>query len=118
MPEEAGGRLDHRIARLVFGAEGPAATPRYSSEDAAADRLVAQLEREGLRCALSRFGGSWYCVWWRADGPSAPPQRLATGSAATRALAICRAVLNLRPESLPRLPEAIPEPLLDAALVR
>ena len=93
LPAEAGPDLEARIARRVFGNAAHPVLP-YSQDDAAADVLVRALEGDVLRCALARFAGTWYAVWWK---PSATGrlERLATGSASRRALAICRSVVNL-----------------------
>jgi len=97
--EEAGPRLDGRIERSLYGDRAQPVPARYSRDDEAADRLVRELEQRSLRCVVMRVAGTWYCVWWRAGHSDSRPERLATGSAPTRALSICRAVGNL-PESL------------------
>lgn len=92
LPETAGPLLEARIERRVFGARGSHPAPAYSRADDAADRLVREVERPDLRCAVSRFGADWYAIWWT---DRSRPERVATGSGPSRPLAICRAVANL-----------------------
>jgi hypothetical protein len=89
--------LDRRVAREIFGVRNPERVPRYSSDDAAADLVVARLQSPTLRCAIETFDERWLVVWWgKIAGKSTDKsERLSTSTARTRALAICRSALNL-----------------------
>ncbi|HKD10855.1 MAG TPA: hypothetical protein VKE50_02225 [Thermoanaerobaculia bacterium] len=79
--------LDRLIARRL-GDSAPEAD--YSVDPAAAERLLARLEKTGLGVQLEHADELWYCALSVRTG-----QRLATGSGPTRELAFCRAVTNL-----------------------
>jgi hypothetical protein len=85
------------VAREIFGVAKPERVPRYSTEDEAADLVLARLQSPTLRCAIERFDGRWLVVWWgKIAGKSIDrSERLSTSTARTRALAICRSALNL-----------------------
>jgi len=90
MIPEPGRELDENAARQM-GDAGPA--PAYSTDAAAADRLVRRLEASGVSLVWEREGQWWYCtlsveVGWARE-------RLAMGSGPTREIALCRAVCNL-----------------------
>lgn len=94
---KAGPELDRRIAREIFGLRNPEHVPAYSSDDAAADMVIARLKSPTLRCAVEQFDSRWLAVWWgKIPGKSIDKsERLSTSTARTRALAICRSALNL-----------------------
>ena len=98
--------MDRRVAREIFGVVTPERVPHYSTEDEAADLVLARLQSPALRCAIERFDDRWLVVWWgKIPGKSIDTsERLSTSTARTRALAICRSALNL-PASR-RLPAA------------
>lgn len=93
---EAGPEIDRAIALALYG-EARAPVPPYSTSDARALRLASALE-DGLAMTIEERDAIWYCVWWRAP-ESGRRERIATGSASTKSLAICRSVLNLPPIS-------------------
>ena len=99
LPGEAGPLLDRQIERTLHGDRAPLRPAPYSRDDEAADGLVRQIRATVTPLRRDAGHGTWYCVWWRIARPEARPERLATGSAPTRPLSICRAVLNL-PEGL------------------
>ena len=93
---DPGNDLDLEVARHVFGhASSRDEAAAYSRDEIAAQRLRELLEARGtLRCTFEPWEGTWYCTWWTvAEG--APRERLASGSGPTRALAFCRASVNL-----------------------
>lgn len=94
-PAESGVSLDRRIARLILGPRSTMEPPPYSRDEAAADSLAARLEALGIEPSLERDGDYWYCVFRATQAGDGVKERIASGSATTRALAICRAVLNL-----------------------
>jgi hypothetical protein len=94
-PAESGPALDRRIARLIDGVRNDAAPPQYSTEESQAADLVQRLEGHGITANLEHDADSWYCVFWAPRPGDGTKERVASGSAAARPLAICRAVLNL-----------------------
>ena len=94
-PAESGPDLDRRIARRIDGPRSLGEPPPRSTDDSAADALLERLGETGITVTLENDGDFWYCVF-RAPRPfDAVPERIASGSAPIRPLAICRAVLNL-----------------------
>jgi len=92
---QPGTSLDQEVARHVFRGGDGFEPAKYSSDDVAAQRLRELLEARGtIRCAFEPWEGTWYCTWW-TSGTSGPRERLASGSGPSRALAFCRACLNL-----------------------
>ena len=92
---DAGPSLDRRIGRLLEGVRSPLEAPAYSTDDGVAQELANRFERIGIFPALEEDSGQWYCVFWAARPRDQVKERVASGSADTRALAICRAVLNI-----------------------
>ena len=93
MLEPAGPELDKKIAACLSG-EVRRRVPLYSTDDRAADRARHALPQEGLSLELEEMDGIWHCSC--RSGPAGSSRLLATGSGETRALAICRAILNVR----------------------
>jgi hypothetical protein len=93
-PAESGPALDRRIGRLVDGPRS-AGGLAYSTDDRAADRLAARLEEKGIKATMEQASEAWYCVFWASRPGDNVAERVASGSATSRPLAICRAVLNL-----------------------
>jgi hypothetical protein len=98
---EPGPYLDRLIELKVFGRKPVAEAPRYSTDDAAAERVLAHLNRPPLRWMAIRDDGSW-TVAWREPSEAGDPDstktryvRLVAASGSTRPLAICRAALKL-----------------------
>lgn len=91
MLHRAGPVLDKEIARRLGEEENGA--PRYSTDARAADRLIDRLEESSVlvSCALAK--PYWYCSL--SINASGRRELLATGTGATRPLALCRAVTNL-----------------------
>lgn len=92
---ESGPDLDRRIARWVDGSRHGAEPLAYSTDESAADALIALLEKRDITATVERDADSWYCVFWAPRPGDAVKERVASGSAALRPLAVCRAVLNL-----------------------
>ncbi len=96
-PPKAGSELDRKIAAEIFHRADLDPLPPYSTDDAAADQVIAELRNAQLRCEVQEIDGRWLCVWWvkivgkRSD----ESERLSTSTARTRALAICRSALAL-----------------------
>ena len=97
---EAGPQLDRVIELRVFGRKPVAEVPPYSTSEEVAERVIARLARPPLRWISLKEGEQW-TFHWRA--PSSPDpeitmsryRKIASASAATRPLAICRASLEL-----------------------
>ena len=96
MLPEAGQDLDREVARRL-GEEGPSVSC-YSTDPRAADELIARLGRSEVLAACEKVGSLWYCTLSTTFGTSR--ERLATGAGTSRALALCRAVVNLTAERL------------------
>ena len=92
---ESGSDLDLRIARLVDGSRNGADPLAYSTDERAADALAALLEKRDITATIEQDADSWYCVFWAPRPGDGVLERVASGSAASRPLAICRAMLNL-----------------------
>jgi hypothetical protein len=92
---ESGPGLDRRIARLVGGSRSIGDPLAYSTDEGAADSLTALLERRGIAATLEQDADHWYCVFWSRRSGDAVMERIASGTALTRPLAICRATMNL-----------------------
>jgi hypothetical protein len=94
-PAESGLALDRRISRLIDGPRDTATPPSYSTEESPAAELLARLEAHGITACIEQDADSWYCVFWAARAGDETKERIASGGAPARPLAICRAVLNL-----------------------
>ena len=91
MLPEAGPVLDKEIARRLGEEQTPAAG--YSTDLAAADRLISRLEESAIFVTWIHAKPFWYCTL--AVSVSGARERIATGTGETRPLALCRAVVNL-----------------------
>jgi hypothetical protein len=97
---EAGAFLDRLIELKVFGRKPVAEVPPYSTDDAAAERVIARLNRPPLRWVAIREQDGW-TFSWREPGVPDPDAtatkyvRLISATGSTRPLAICRAALKL-----------------------
>jgi hypothetical protein len=94
-PAESGPALDGRMARLFDGPPDGGEPPRYSTEESLAADVLERLENRGITASIEQDADSWYCVFWAPRPGDGTNERIATGSAAARPLAVCRAVLNL-----------------------
>lgn len=98
---EPGPYLDRMIELKVFGRKPVAEAPPYSTDDGAAERVIAELNRPPLRWVAVREENGWTFSWRQPSETSDPDStatrylRLISASAPTRALAICRAALKL-----------------------
>lgn len=92
---ESGSDLDRRIARLVDGSRNGAEPLAYSTDECAADALTAVLEKRSITSTVEHDADYWYCVFWAPRPGDGVLERVASGSAVLRPLAICRAVMNL-----------------------
>jgi hypothetical protein len=91
MLQEAGPGLNGEVARRLGEDRTPAAG--YSTDPAAADRLISRLEESALFVTWIEAKPFWHCTL--AISSSGVRERIATGTATTRPLALCRAVVNL-----------------------
>jgi hypothetical protein len=91
MLQEAGPGLDREVARRL--GEDRTLAAGYSTDPAAADRLISRLEESAIFVTWIKARPFWYCTL--AIPVSGVRERIATGMAATRPLALCRAVVNL-----------------------
>ena len=87
----AGPVLDKEIARRLGEDRTPVAG--YSTDHAVADRLISRLEESAIIVTWVQAKPFWYCTL--AVSVSGARERIATGTAETRPLALCRAVVNL-----------------------
>lgn len=98
---EAGPYLDRLIELKVFGEKPVSQPPPYSTDDGAAERVLAHLTRPPLRWVAIREEDAWTVAWREPstgeDGDSTATRyvRLVSAKAPTRPLAICRAALKL-----------------------
>ncbi len=98
---ESGPYLDRMIELKVFGRKPATEAPCYSTDDAAAERVIAHLNRPPLRWMAIREENGW-TFSWRQPSETSDPEATATryvrsisSTAPTRPLAICRAALKL-----------------------
>ena len=91
MLQDAGPGLDREVTRRLGEDRTPAAG--YSTDPAAADRLISRLEESAIFITWIHAKPFWYCTL--AISVSGVRERIATGTAGTRPLALCRAVVNL-----------------------
>jgi hypothetical protein len=97
---EAGPFLDRLIELKVFGRKPVADVPAYSTDDAAAERVIARLNRPPLRWIAIKEENGWTFSWREpgipdADATASRYVRLISATGSTRPLAICRAALKL-----------------------
>jgi hypothetical protein len=95
MNADAGAELDREIVRRVPGLPPGKVLP-YSTDDSTADVLLWKLAQCGVAFKVQRLDGRHFCMLWRS-----PRRAVATGTAETRPLAICRAILALTSEPSP-----------------
>ncbi len=116
---EAGPYLDRLIELRVFGRKPISTVPAYSTDESAADLVIARLNRPPLRWMSLKDGESW-TFHWRSpisgdladDSTAATYVRLVSAIAPTRPLAVCRAALKLvamRPAPERARPQAQPD---------
>ena len=99
---EAGAYLDRLVELRVFGRKPISTVPAYSSDENAAELVIARLNRPPLRWMSLKDGDSW-TFHWRSpavddvieESTAARYARLVSATAPTRPLAICRAALKL-----------------------
>jgi len=99
---DAGAYLDRLVELRVFGRKPISSVPAYSTDENAADLVIARLNRPPLRWMSLQDGDSWTFHWRKPiaeeiseDSTAARYARLVSASAPTRALAVCRAALKL-----------------------
>jgi hypothetical protein len=97
---QSGPFLDRLVELKVFGRKPVGEVPPYSTDDGAAELVIARLNRPPLRWMAIRDEKGWTCSW-RSPGPGDGDStatryvRLVSASGETRPLAICRAALKL-----------------------
>ena len=99
---EAGSYLDRLIELRVFGRKPLSTVPAYSTDENAAELVIARLNRPPLRWISLKDGDAW-TFHWRSptsddvseDSTATRYARLVSSQAPTRPLAICRAALKL-----------------------
>jgi hypothetical protein len=95
---EAGPYLDRMIELRLFGRKPVGAAPSYSTDDAAAERLLAHLNRPPLRWMAIREDDGWTFAFRQLSDTADPDStatryvRLVSAKAPTRPLAICHGV--------------------------
>jgi hypothetical protein len=112
---EAGSYLDRLIELRVFGRKPLSTVPAYSTNEDAAELVIARLNRPPLRWMSLKDGDAW-TFHWRSptsddisdDSTATRYARLVSSQAPTRPLAICRAALKL--VTTPALDRARPTP--------
>jgi hypothetical protein len=112
---EAGPYLDRLVELRVFGRKPISLVPAYSTDEDAAELVIARLNRPPLRWMSLKDGDAW-TFHWRSpfvgdlvdESTATRYARLVSASAPTRPLAICRAALKLVTASRPYQPEAAP----------
>ena len=111
---EAGPYLDRLIELRVFGRKPISLVPAYSTDENAAELVIARLNRPPLRWMSLKDGDAW-TFHWRSpvvgdladESTAARYAKFVSASAATRPLAICRAALKLVTASSPYRPETV-----------
>lgn len=99
---EAGAYLDRLVELRVFGRKPLSTVPAYSTDENAAELVIARLNRPPLRWMSLKDGDAW-TFHWRSpsigdisdESTAARYARLVSANAPTRPLAICRAALKL-----------------------
>jgi hypothetical protein len=91
MIPESGAALDSEVAERLGEPWSPDA--RYSTDLGLADHLVSRLAERAVFASFEQVDGVWYCTL--AADVASIRQRIASGSAETRPLAICRAIVHL-----------------------
>jgi len=99
---EAGPYLDRLIELRVFKRKPLSDAPRYSTEEEAAELVIARLNKPPLRWMSLKDGDQW-TFHWRKLIPAPPGGgksttrylKMVTATAPTRPLAICRAAIKL-----------------------
>ena len=99
---EAGSYLDRLVELRVFGRKPLSTVPAYSTDEDAAELVIARLNRPPLRWMSLKDGDAW-TFHWRSptsendddDSTAARFARLVSATAPTRPLAICRAAIKL-----------------------
>jgi len=99
---EAGAYLDRLVELRVFGRKPLSTVPSYSTDENAAELVIARLNRPPLRWMSLKDGDSW-TFHWRSpsvgdiadESTAARYAHLVSANAPTRPLAICRAALKL-----------------------
>lgn len=99
---DAGPVLDRMIELRVFGRKPTGLVPPYSTDEGAAELIVARLTRPPLRSMCLKTEDGW-TFHWRSPAPGRAEVassgktyvRLISASGPTRPLAICRAALKL-----------------------
>ncbi len=112
---EAGPYLDRLIELRVFGRKPISLVPAYSTDENAAELVIARLNRPPLRWMSLKDGDAW-TFHWRSpvvgdladESTAARYSKLVSACAPTRPLAICRAALRLVTASSPYRPDAAP----------
>jgi hypothetical protein len=99
---EAGPYLDRLVELRVFGRKPISSVPAYSTDENAADLVIARLNRPPLRWMSLKDGDAWTFHWRAPIGVEEPGEstaaryaRLVSATGATRPLAVCRAALKL-----------------------
>ena len=91
MIPEPGPALDGEVAQRL--GETWSSDVRYSTDLGLADRMLSRLSERALFASLEQVDGVWYCIL--AADVGSIRQRIASGSAETRSLALCRAIVHL-----------------------
>ena len=99
---EAGPSLDRLIELRVFGRKPTGEVRNYSTDEAAAELVIAHLNKQPLRWACVRDADRWTFHWRRpmrragaGESDRAKYVKMISSTAATRPLAICLAALKL-----------------------
>ena len=114
---EAGPYLDRLVELRVFGRKPISLVPAYSTDENAAELVIARLNRPPLRWMSLKDGDAW-TFHWRSpiagdisdESTAARYAKFVSASAATRPLAICRAALKLVTASAHYRAETVPGP--------
>jgi hypothetical protein len=112
---EAGPYLDRLVELRVFGRKPISLVPAYSTDENAAELVIAHLNRPPLRWMSLKDGDAW-TFHWRSpiagnlddESTAARYAKFVSASASTRPLAICRAALKLVTASSRYRPETVP----------
>lgn len=84
---EPAAEVDRKLCWILSG-ESKKVPPPYSTSPKISRRFLRRLTEMGFQVTFEESGGLWYCVMFTNS------ERVASGSAQTRELALARAALN------------------------
>jgi hypothetical protein len=91
----SGRELDRNLRDRIFGSSRKRYVPPFSTRDWSAIALAELVSRRtGWKYQLLAQGGTFTAIWFEGEGSLEGPPAMAMGKGRTRALALCRALLE------------------------